>query len=183
MDTKSLALAITFALFLIILSLYINPYIIKEKLRYEVKGNDITFYNSKEERIVAVEFSSSNNINEKLIPVRITLWHKEDTILKSFKIIMMHNGLGIIDAWLKVPDGYPWNPIHIYKYDRKVIVNASNLGFIGSDSLSFNLLIRPIANIKEGSNVLLNLEISLRDDNNHFIIKEYIGKASLEIKL
>jgi hypothetical protein len=101
----------------------------------------------------------------------VDVWHADGTSPDSLKLTFSTQTPNVgADVWLESPDESMSNPVLVYKDHRNAIVNISNMGFMDSGSVAFDLLVqanRPTP-ITQSYPINVQGEITLHDSNYIF---------------
>lgn len=130
----------------------------------DTNGEDIVHFN------LLFEPASSN-----LIPLGIEIWHIGWTELDALRFSFDPQPATTIEAWLNVPEGGPWNPIHSYRRNRTLVFDIADLGFMGTGTARLDLLIQTLGNFDFKAYLTLH--------NVHSVLVEtsYVGQFTLPL--
>lgn len=124
----------------------VKLYVAQESLRLGAISGEgwrsVEFLDSKGDFLAKANLLFEQS-SDGLTRMRIEIVHAGDTEVDALRFSFDPQPSCILDAWLKVPSGGPWNPIRTYQIEWTVGFDIEDLGFMGQGTFLLDLLLRP----------------------------------------
>ncbi len=144
------------------------------------KPNDwftVSFSNTQGTTIARLELLIPSGVvqaSNNSIPIMVSVWHIDGTWLDSLKLTFYSDSLNVgPDVWFKSPGGTLSSTVLVYKDHGSAVVDIPNMGFMGSGTVTFDLIVHVYRNtpITQSYPLSVQTEMGLSDSG-------YIGGYS-----
>lgn len=157
-------------------------YVAEENLRPgDIRGEGwwiVEFQDGKGEFVTKVNLLFEQS-SSGLIPMRLEVVHSGGTELDALQFSFDPQPSCVLDGWLKVPYGGPWNPIRSYRIERTVGFDILDLGGMGQGSVLLDLFLRPVSSQAPECSFDFRVYLTLHALDSVLIETRYVGRFTV----
>lgn len=160
----------------------VKLYVAEENLRPgNIQGegwHSVELQDSKREYLANVNLLFEQS-SSGLIPMRLQIAHTESVELDALRFSFDPQPSCVLDAWLKVLDGGPWNPIHTFRIEWTVVFDIEDLGLMGQGSVLLDLFLRPLGSDTTGCSFDFRVYLTLHNPGSVLVETKYVGRFTV----